>query len=130
MRWSTQTPLSTIQRNTLGSEQRRKSHRREAIGAIVLIAGLESEARTHEALNAGSTEGGNQAPLEFGTAFGQDPPLASPFGRSLAGTEHGRARGVVCAARDRHASSDQPSAERRCEGRSSHGSDEVVVVEE
>jgi hypothetical protein len=124
MGWSTQTPLSTIQRNTLGSEQGGKSHRREALGAIVLIAGLESEARTHEALNAGSTEGGNQAPLEFRTAFGQDPPLA--FGRSLAGSEHGRARGVVCAARDRHASSDQPRAERRCEGRSSHEGDDSM----
>lgn len=119
--WSIQTPLSTIQRNVIGSEQRGKTRRRKALGAIVLVAWLKSEAGAHEALNARSTQGGNQAPLEFRAAFGQDPrPAASPFAVSLAGTEHGRARGVVCAACDRHASSDQPRAERRCHRRSGH----------
>lgn len=81
-------------------------------------------------MNAGSTEGGNPAPAQFGAAFGRDPPLASPCGRSLAGSEHGRVRGVVSVARDRHARSDQPSAERRCKGRSSHKSDLSTVEED
>lgn len=68
---SIKAPLSAIEKNILGSEQRGKTHRGKALGATVLIAGLESQAGAHEALNARSTERRNHAPLEVGAAFGQ-----------------------------------------------------------
>lgn len=130
---SIETGVSPIRRNTNiagGSEERGKG----SVGGIVLIARLESEARSHEALKAGSTERGNQVPLalQFGATFRQEHPLPpTPFAAAVAtttkesslvvvvaaairgGTQHGRARGLVPSARDRHASSHKPRAQRR-----------------
>ena len=123
---SIETGVSPIWRNTniAGSEKRGK----RSVGGIVLIARLESSARSHEALKAGSTERGNQVPLalQFGATFRQEHPLPpTPFAAKdslvvaavRGGAQHGRARGLVPSARDRHASSHKPRAQRRCDRR-------------
>ena len=46
------TPVSAIERNILGSEERGKRHRRKGVRGVVVIARLE---RGHEALKTGST---------------------------------------------------------------------------
>lgn len=120
MRDSIDTPLPTVDRNTFGSEERGGAivaQGREALGAIVLIAGLKRQAGAHQTMNAGSTEGRNQAPIEFGNpaaTFGQDLPPPTPPAQSLGRLKQGRARGMVTVARGRHASSHEPRAERRC----------------
>jgi len=124
---SIETGVSPIWRNTIiaGSEERGKG----SVGGIVLIARLESSARSRGALKAGSTERGTQVPLalQFGATFRQEHPLLppTPFAakESLVavhvrgGTQHGMTRGLVPSARDRHASRPKPRAQRRCDTR-------------
>ena len=116
---SIETGVSPIWRNTniAGSEERGKG---SVGGIVVLIARLESSARSREALKAGSTGRGNQVPLalQLGATFRQEHPLLPPTpfaAKESLGAVH--VRGLVPSARDRHASSPKPRAQRRCDRR-------------
>ena len=116
---SIETGVSPIWRNTniAGSKERGKG---SVGGIVVLIARLESSARSREALKAGSTGRGNQVPLalQLGATFRQEHPLLPPTpfaAKESLGAVH--VRGLVPSARDRHASSSKPRAQRRCDRR-------------
>ncbi|KAK7856431.1 histone acetyltransferase gcn5 [Quercus suber] len=94
-------------------ESLKRERGKGSVGGIVLIARLESEARSHGALKAGSTQRGNRVPLalQFGATFRQEHPLPpTPFAAK---------ESLVAAVRGgtQHGSSHKPRAQRRCDRR-------------
>ena len=99
-------PLPSIQRKRLGSEKRRESivtekgRVRKPLGATILIAGLESQTRAHQTLNARR----NRPTSSEVAALSQNPPPLPPPAQSLRTLYHRRFRRKLIVGGHRHAS--------------------------